>query len=106
MVQEEPPRLGSVVQSLKARFGLEYVYCWHGLPAYWSGVATPEDAPQMAKYASKLVFAQPTRGLYEIEPSTAWNPAVINGVGVPTHVQELYNDMHSYLSDAGEHSLL
>lgn len=33
LVQEE--RLGSVVASLKRQFGLDYVYCWHGLPAYW-----------------------------------------------------------------------
>lgn len=32
-MQEE--RLGSVVASLKRQFGLDYVYCWHGLPAYW-----------------------------------------------------------------------
>lgn len=89
------------MQSLKERFGLSYIYCWHGLPAYWSGVATPEDAPAMTKYGARLIYAKPTRGLYEIEPSAAWNPAVIGGVGVPADVEELYNDMHRYLADAG-----
>ena len=72
--QGAPPRLGSVVKSLKKRFKLDFVYCWHGLPGYWSGVATPEEAPNMAKYNSKLVYAQPTPGLYEIEPSSGLQP--------------------------------
>ena len=31
--------LRSVVTSLKATFGVDYIYCWHGLPAYWSGIS-------------------------------------------------------------------
>ena len=58
----------------------------------------------MAKYNARLVYARPTRGLYEIEPSAAWNPSVIAGVGVVQDVQELYNDMHRYLADSGAHS--
>ena len=48
-VQGKPAQLGSVVKAVKQRFGLEYVYCWHGLPAYWSGVAIPEEAPGVAR---------------------------------------------------------
>lgn len=40
MVQDEPERLGEVVASLQAMWGLKHIYCWHGLAAYWSGVAT------------------------------------------------------------------
>ena len=58
----------------------------------------------MAKYNARLVYARPTRGLYEIEPSAAWNPSVIAGVGVVQDVQALYNDMHRYLADSGAHS--
>ena len=44
---------------------------------------------------------QPTAGLVEIEPSMAWNPSVVSGIGVVQSVDELYNDMHSYLASAG-----
>lgn len=40
MLQDEPERLGDVVASLQAMWGLKHIYCWHGLAAYWSGVAT------------------------------------------------------------------
>ena len=45
--------------------------------------------------------AQPTPGLVEIEPSMAWNPSVISGVGIVDNVRQLYHDMHSYLAAAG-----
>ncbi len=48
-------------------------------------------------------MVQPTAGLVEIEPSMAWNPSVVSGIGVVEDVDELYNDMHSYLASAGEH---
>ena len=44
---------------------------------------------------------QPTAGLVEIEPSMAWNPSVVSGIGVVQNVDELYNDMHSYLASSG-----
>lgn len=47
---------------------------------------------------------QPTAGLVEIEPSMAWNPSVVSGIGVVQDVDELYNDMHSYLASAGMQS--
>ena len=28
-----------MVTSLRATFGVDYIYCWHGLPAYWSGIS-------------------------------------------------------------------
>ena len=48
---------------------------------------------------------QPTAGLVEIEPSMAWNPSVVSGIGVVEDVDKLYNDMHSYLASAGRHNL-
>jgi hypothetical protein len=59
------------------------------------------DASSIYRYKSKLVYAKPTRGLYEIEPSAAWNPTVICGVGVVEDVDQLYNDMHTYLATSG-----
>ena len=46
-------------------------------------------------------WLQPTAGLVEIEPSMAWNPSVVSGIGVVQNVDELYNDMHSYLASSG-----
>ena len=38
-LQGKEPDLKSVVSSLKSTYGVDYVYCWHGLPAYWSGIS-------------------------------------------------------------------
>lgn len=50
---------------------------------------------------ARLVYAQPTAGLAEIEPSMEWNPSVVSGVGVVSDVKRLYSDMHSYLASSG-----
>lgn len=52
-------------------------------------------------YGPELVFAKGTDGLYEIEPSMRWNPAVVAGVGMIPDPSPLYRDMHSYLASAG-----
>ena len=102
----EPPAqgkaeaLGDVVRALKATFDLQHVYVWHGLSAYWSGVSV--DDVGVSQYNARLVFAEPTPGLKEIEPSMAWNPSVVSGVGVPQSAAQLYNDMHEYLSSSGQ----
>ena len=54
-------------------------------------------------YSPELVFAKGTDGLYEIEPSMRWNPAVVAGVGMAPDPFPLYRDMHSYLASAGAH---
>eukprot|EP00887_Chlorella_sp_A99_P005608 scaffold1.g5608.t1 len=91
--------LRSVVVNLRNRFGVQYVYCWHGLAAYWSGVSP--DAPGTAAYEPRIMFANPTPGLLELEPSMCWNPSVLGGIGISHHPNRLFNDMHSYLSAAG-----
>lgn len=96
---EKEENLSHVVSYLRENFGLMYIYCWHGLPAYWSGVMPKE--PGVAKYNAKIMYAKPPAGLLEIEPSLAWNPAVLCGMGVVDSVDELYVDMHEYLMDAG-----
>jgi len=94
-----PEALGDVVAALKAQYGLDYVYCWHGLPAYWGGVMP--DAQEFEAYRPTLMFAQPTPGVLEIEPSMAWNPAVLGGVGVVQDPRVLYDSMHAYLASSG-----
>ena len=46
-------------------------------------------------------YAEPTPGVLEVEPSMAWNPAVLAGVGVLQDPGSLYNRMHSYLRASG-----
>lgn len=56
---------------------MDYVYCWHGLPAYWSGVMP--GAPEMEQYHPTLMYGDATPGVLEVEPSMAWNPAALAG---------------------------
>lgn len=97
---DQPEDLRAVVSHLKTTFGLDHIYCWHGLSAYWAGVAEPVER-EVARYQSRIVYAKPTPGLKEIEPSLLWNPAVISGVGVPEDARQLFSDMHAYLAEAG-----
>ena len=57
----------------------------------------------MAKYEARIMYATPTPGLAEVEPSTLYNPSVVSGVGVVQDPAELYGDMHKYLAAEGEH---
>ena len=70
-VQDQPEDLRTVVSVLRAMYGVKFVYCWHGLPAYWSGVATGAEEPDVAKYESRIVFSEPTQGLLEVGMSPA-----------------------------------
>lgn len=98
---EEPERLGDVVASLRQLWGLKHIYCWHGLAAYWSGVAPGSDEAGVAKYDARILYATPTPGLAEVEPSMNWNPSVVAGIGVVADPAVLYQDMHSYLAASG-----
>ena len=98
-LQGKPEALGDVVRSLKSVFNLQHVYVWHGLSAYWSGVSVDDEG--VSQYNSRIIFAEPTPGLKEIEPSMGWNPSVVSGIGVPQSAAQLYTDMHTYLSGSG-----
>ncbi|GLC45302.1 hypothetical protein PLESTB_000307100 [Pleodorina starrii] len=104
-----PEALGTVVAHIKRKFGVRYVYCWHGLPGYWAGVMPTDTGygsssgggAQVPGLTSHLRYAAPTSGVLEIEPSMAWNPAVLAGIGVVDDPSRLYNAMHRYLADSG-----
>ena len=91
--------LAAVVSHLKSELNVRFVYCWHGLSAYWCGVSP--EATSMQRYQPRLVFAKPPASLREIEPSMLWNPSVIGGIGAVFNPKDLFNDMHSYLSSCG-----
>ncbi|KAK9915311.1 hypothetical protein WJX75_007444 [Coccomyxa subellipsoidea] len=94
-----PEAMASVVATLRERFGLEHVFCWHSLYGYWAGIAP--DAPGMAAYDPQLVWPEPTQGVLDVDPCFAWNCQVVAGVGVARDIRHLYHDMHSYLAGAG-----
>ncbi|KXZ42609.1 hypothetical protein GPECTOR_130g570 [Gonium pectorale] len=101
-----PEALGTVVAHIKRKFGVRYVYCWHGLPGYWAGVMPTDEGAAgggagVPGLQSHIRFASPTAGVVEIEPAMAWNPAVLAGIGVVTDPSVLYNAMHRYLHDSG-----
>ncbi|WIA40450.1 hypothetical protein OEZ86_013807 [Tetradesmus obliquus] len=94
-----PADFRGVVQHIKQKFGIRYVYCWHGLPAYWGGVMP--GTPSLAGVTgSSLVYPKPTNSIAEVEPSLMWSPAVLAGVGIATDPGALYSAMHSYLASS------
>lgn len=95
----KPEALASVISHLKQNLKIRFVYCWHGLSAYWSGVHP--DAPGTQKYGARIVYARPPASLKEVEPSMAWNPSVLAGLGAVHDPAPLFHDMHSYLAGAG-----
>ena len=52
--------LASVVRHVKEEFGVEFVYCWHALHSYWSGVSP--DAPGTQSYGSQITHPTATPG--------------------------------------------
>ena len=52
--------MAAVVQHVKKELGIQYVYCWHALHAYWSGVS-PAAAGTSA-YGSQVTHPTPTPG--------------------------------------------
>ena len=53
-----------VVSSLKQLYGLHYIYCWHGLSAYWSGVSPDPNERDVAKYNASLHYSQVSSTVY------------------------------------------
>lgn len=91
--------LAAVVSHLKGQLSVQFIYCWHGLSAYWSGINP--DAPAMQRYRARIVYAHPPASLREIEPSMLWNPSVLAGLGAAYDPAPLFWDMHAYLAAAG-----
>ena len=52
--------LGTVVQHVKREYGVDFVYCWHALHAYWGGVSP--TAAAVDSYGSQMTYPIPTPG--------------------------------------------
>ena len=97
-----PDDLAAVVASLHTHHGVRHIIAWHSLSAYWGGVAPEESGHEgVSRYGARLVYASPTPGVAEVEPSMLWSPAVLAGVGVVADPATLYADLHAYLAAAG-----
>jgi raffinose synthase len=90
--------LAKVVRKIKTEFGVEYVYCWHALLGYWGGIHPDEE--NVAKYGSVMKYPKHTPGVLTVEPSQAWDPLTVGGVGVPSPetLAHFYVVTHDYLS--------
>lgn len=93
------PDLKSVIHHLKTSLHVDFVICWHGISAYWSGVSLESSA--MMRYAPHNVHPDPQSSLLDVEPSMKWNPTVLMGMGALYDPFHLYNDMHRYLYECG-----
>eukprot|EP00193_Tetraselmis_chui_P000478 CAMPEP_0177763786 /NCGR_PEP_ID=MMETSP0491_2-20121128/7051_1 /TAXON_ID=63592 /ORGANISM="Tetraselmis chuii, Strain PLY429" /LENGTH=1004 /DNA_ID=CAMNT_0019279905 /DNA_START=153 /DNA_END=3167 /DNA_ORIENTATION=- len=91
--------LRAVVDSLKLDFAVQYVYCWHGLPGYWGGISP--ESPSMQKFNPRVLPGKATPGVLEVEPSMAWGPSALAGVGVVDDHEAMYEAMHEYLAREG-----
>lgn len=91
--------LKGVVGHLKSKLHVDYVICWHGISAYWSGVSI--ESTKMKKYSPHNVHPEPMESLLDVEPSMKWNPTVLAGMGSVYDPHHLYQDMHRYLKECG-----
>ena len=92
--------LGRVVARIK-QLGVHHVYCWHAFFGYWGGLHPAE--PGVAKYAPVMKHPEHTPGVLTVEPSQAWDPITVGGVGMVTErkLAEFYWELHAYLAAAG-----
>ena len=93
--------LATVVGRIKA-LGVDRVYCWHALFGYWGGLHP--KMPGVRKFGPP-VLKTPTHtpGVYAVEPSQAWDPITLGGVGVvpSASLARFYAELHAYLAAAG-----
>lgn len=101
--RQEDPALGlrHIVTEAKKNHNLKYVYVWHALTGYWGGVKP--GASGMEHYESKLSFPVQSPGVLKHQPDEALDSIRINGLGLvhPKKVFNFYDELHSYLADAG-----
>ena len=90
-----------VVARIK-RLGVDHVYCWHALFGYWGGLHP--DAAGTKRFRPVMTTPRHTPGLLAVEPSQAWDPITLGGVGVAERAEDLgsfYRELHAYLARSG-----
>ncbi|PUZ52033.1 hypothetical protein GQ55_6G238200 [Panicum hallii var. hallii] len=93
--------LAHIVNEIKGKHELKYVYVWHAITGYWGGVRPGVFG--MEHYESKMQHPVSSPGVQKNESCDALNSITTNGLGLvnPEKVFSFYNELHSYLATAG-----
>ncbi|KAJ4964438.1 hypothetical protein NE237_024377 [Protea cynaroides] len=98
----EDPAMGlaHIVGEIKENHSVKYVFLWHALTGYWSGI-NPSIA-EMEHYESKVIFPVLSPGLQCNKLCEVFNNIAANGVGLvnPEKASIFYDELHSYLASA------
>ncbi|KAF8654475.1 hypothetical protein HU200_061665 [Digitaria exilis] len=100
--EDDPAKgLAHIVNEIKGKHELKYVYVWHAITGYWGGVRP--GGVGMEHYESKMQHPVSSPGVQKNEPCDALNSITTNGLGLvnPDKVFSFYNELHSYLASAG-----
>ncbi|KAG2579573.1 probable galactinol--sucrose galactosyltransferase 1 [Panicum virgatum] len=100
--EDDPAKgLAHIINAIKGKHELKYVYVWHAITGYWGGVRP--GVVGMEHYESKMQHPVSSPGVQKNEPCDALNSITTNGLGLvnPEKVFSFYNELHSYLASAG-----
>lgn len=100
--EDDPAKgLAHIVNEIKGKHELKYVYVWHAITGYWGGVRP--GVVGMEHYESKMQQPVSSPGVQKNEPCDALDSITTNGMGLvnPERVFSFYNELHSYLASAG-----
>ncbi|CAA0818082.1 Probable galactinol--sucrose galactosyltransferase 2 [Striga hermonthica] len=93
--------LHDLVQMIKEKYGVKFVYVWHALIGYWGGLLPSSE--KMKKYNPKITYPIQSPGNVGNTRDIAMDSLEKYGVGLidPDKIFDFYNDLHSYLSGIG-----
>ena len=82
---------------------MRQLFVWHALHGYWGGVAPTAPGGLALRHGVAMVDVVPSPGLLEVEPSMAWDPVTLGGVGLvePADCDAFYEALPSGLRAAG-----
>ncbi|CAL9052449.1 unnamed protein product [Musa banksii] len=90
-----------VVEEVKKRRDVKYVYVWHAMAGYWGGVKPAVQG--MEHYESALAYPVQSPGVMGNQPDIVMDSLSIHGLGLvhPKKVYSFYNELHAYLASCG-----